>query len=113
MLEPPEPLGPDEPKGPEPDHPARAPQPEVDAVVEAFPAQRMAAALFETPAPATDVEFSHACDEAAQWLRGRGVKPAKSGAWAKAWVTYSRLRDPTHISECWLSVSGAGVTHRR
>jgi len=84
--------------------PARAPQPEVDAVVEAFPAQRFAAAALNTPAPATEGDFKRACAEAAQWLQGRGLKPAKAGVWAQAWVTYSRLRDSAHVSECWLSV---------
>jgi hypothetical protein len=84
--------------------PARAPLPEVDAVVEAFPAQRFAAATFSTPTPAVEGDFQRACAEAAQWLRGRGIKPAKAGVWAQAWVTYSRLRDPAHVSECWQSV---------
>jgi hypothetical protein len=85
--------------------PARAPLPEVDAVVEAFPAQRFATAFFQAPTPATEEDFKRACAEAAQWLRGRGIAPAKTGVWAQAWVTYSRLRDPAHVNECWLQVS--------
>lgn len=87
-------------------NPARAPQPGVDDdVPEAFPPQRFAAAAFTTPAPATDADFAAACGEAAKWLRRKGIKPVTTGVWAVAWVTYSRLRDPEHNSECWLSVA--------
>ena len=70
--------------------PAKAPLPEVDAVVEAFPAQRFATATIVTPGPATEGDFQRACAETVQWLQRKGIKPAKTGVWAQAWVMYSR-----------------------
>ena len=71
--------------------PAFAPTPTVGGdkpEAYAFPPQRFAAASFSTPAPATDLQYSFACGEAAQWLRSKGFAPVTTGAWAQAWVTY-------------------------
>ena len=82
------------------------PSPSIDDdVQEAFPPQRFATAFFMTPALATDVDYAAASGEAAKWLRRKGLTPVTSGVWAQAWVTYSRLADAEHNTECWLSMA--------
>ena len=88
--------------------PAFAPTPTVGGdKPEAFPPQRFAAASFSTPAPATDLQYSFACGEAAQWLSSKGLAPVTTGAWAQAWVTYSGRDASEHVQECWLGLSSA------
>lgn len=65
---------------------AYAPAPTGFGKAEAFPAQRFAAAVFVTATPATDLQYSFACGEAAQWLAGKGLAPVTTGPWAQAWV---------------------------
>ena len=81
--------------------PASAPAPDAYDVLTPFPAQRFAAAAFNTTQPATDLEYTFACGEAAQWLSGRGVAPTAT----QLWVTYSGRDASLHASECWLGIA--------
>jgi hypothetical protein len=58
---------------------------------------------FETPALATDVEYSSACGELQEILTLQGIAPV-AGLWRQAWVTYSGRTAAPHVNECWMQV---------
>ena len=85
-------------------NPALAPQPEAFYTLEPFPsAIAIAAFRFDTPALATDLEYSFACGQLAQWLSDKGIAPV-AGLWAQAWATYSQEFASPHVNECWAQV---------
>ena len=83
---------------------AFAPQPTAFSTFEPFPAIRIAALTFQTPALATDVDYAFACGELNEILTLEGIKRV-TGPWAEAWATYSGRAAEVHINECWMAVS--------
>ena len=84
-------------------NPTYAPRPSYFSILEPFPAIRIAALTFETPALATDIQYSFACGELQEILTLQGVAPV-AGPWGQAWVTYSARAATPHINECWMQV---------
>lgn len=87
-------------------NPEYAPKPSYYDVAEPFPAIRIAALAFTTPAIATDVQYSFACGELLTLLAVEGVAPV-AGPWSQAWVTYSARADKKHFNACWMQVPAA------
>jgi hypothetical protein len=85
-------------------NPASAPRPSEFDKEEAFPAITIAAFRFDTPAIATDLQYSYACGQLGQWASERGLAPIP-GPWAQAWVTYSTEAASPHVNECWAQVA--------
>ena len=84
-------------------NPALAPKASYYSELEPFPAIRIASLTFETPALATDLQYSFACGELQEILTLEGVAPV-TGPWQQAWVTYSVRTASPHINECWMQV---------
>ena len=83
--------------------PAFAPKPSYFSVLEPFPAIRIASLSFDTPALATDLQYSFACGELQEILALQGISPV-AGPWSQAWVTYSGRAATPHINECWMAI---------
>lgn len=84
---------------------ADAPRPTAFSALEPFPAIRVAALTFVTPALASDVQYAFACGELQEVLALQGLAPV-DGPWSEAWVTYSGRAAPVHVNECWAQVKG-------
>ena len=84
-------------------NPVFAPKPSFYSVMEPFPAIRIAALSFETPALATDVQYSFACGELQEIVTLQGSVPVP-GPWSQAWVTYSGRAASPHVNECWIAI---------